>query len=64
MKWEYSIVYNNYQQKYIVFKENEERFVAVGVFKSECRKDCVEYIKKIKGKVKKNNGIKNNKTKN
>lgn len=63
MKWKYSIEYNEYQEKYIVFKELEGSFVFKSVFNSEKKKDCVAYVKKAKGRDKKN-AIKNNKRKN
>ena len=49
IKYKYDIVYNQYRGVYVVYKNNEEHFIAVGVFESPSRKECREYIKKIKG---------------
>lgn len=44
-EFSYDIVYNPYQQKYIVFK-TVGVFNFKGIYKSEKRKDCVNFLKK------------------
>ena len=48
IKYIYDIVYNQYRDVYVVYKNNEEHFIAVGIFESPSRKECREYIKMIK----------------
>lgn len=50
MKYTYDIVYNEYKKLYVVYKNNEEHFIAKGIFESPSRKECREYIKLLKAK--------------
>lgn len=46
-EFSYDIVYNPYQQKYIVFK-TAGVFNFKGIYKSEKRKDCINFLKGLK----------------
>lgn len=47
IKYTYDVVFNKYKGEYVVFKNNEEHFIAIGIFSSPIRKECTEYIRKI-----------------
>lgn len=51
-KFTYDIIYNTYQQKYVVFKTNGEGFNTKGIFSSPKRKECLEWLKSYKSKGK------------
>jgi hypothetical protein len=51
-KFTYDIIYNSYQQKYVVFKTNGECFNTKGIFSSPSRKKCIEWLKTYKRKGK------------
>ena len=46
----YDIIYNSYQQKYVVFKSIEGCFNTKGIFSADRKKDCIEWLKTHKGK--------------
>lgn len=52
IKYTYSIHKNKESGEYVVFKENEEHFISLGVFHSKDKKLCLEYIKNINKKRK------------
>lgn len=57
INYTYDIVYNEYNKNYRVYEYCEERVYYHCIFVSSSRKECVEYIKNIKGKRRKNGKI-------
>lgn len=58
-RFTYYIVYNEYQEKYIVFKTDNVHFNSKSIFHSQKKKDCVEWLKEYKSKENSRNGKQN-----